>query len=183
MEIRGDFMTFMLMLLTMILSLVFFVSLPFAHLSFLHMLLMVGMMIIFVVGLFKVKTAKGKWLLGLSTIYYLLMSVNASSLWILIPLTLIPLLTANILNYQGLLNRMAMAFWIVVFALIMKTIYLPVSGYVMTLIVLVSYYLQTTTIFMTETGVINLQEMSWYNVKERNPNIDYFNSSQFSKNQ
>ena len=175
-------LSFTFLLITMGISLRFSSQFLISDLWLPHFII-IGLFTLFLFyGLWKLEKNSHKVILSLSTVYYLLMVLNTlnkavTSLVILLPLVFIPIFTSITLNNRGLVNRMAYAFWAVVFSLITKTIYPPSTPYMMALIVGISYYLQITQLFYSSFEGFNLQEMVWYNVKERNPNIDYSNST------
>lgn len=140
------------------------------------------MIILFImgIGLHRIKDKLSKSVLVFSSIYYILMLIaTKKETWILIPLALIPLITAKLIKHSGIENRMAMAIWIVLAIFMLKTMYPPLTEILMSLIIGISYYLQIVTIFFDDNETYSGNNMLWRNFRERNPNIDFYNPDHF----
>ena len=101
----------------------------------------------------------------------------------LLPLVVVPVVSAKVMAHENLQNRLAMAFWFVVGLWMVQTMYPPALPYTNMLMVFISYFLQMTVIFDAGKEVYAANEMAWLSYKERNPNFNYFNANHYDRKQ
>ena len=175
-----------LLIVIMMISLGFTFRLPIEDIWPVSNVLFLIIIIVDMIGLIKLKDHYSKGLLLLSSFYYTLrllmtMTGKVDSLLLLIPLTLIPILTTKILNHIGLANRMALSFWFVFACLMVKT-NLPALSFAMwTAIVFCSYFLEMTSIFFNESESYGATDMFWEKPGSTRSNLDDHNATYFNR--
>lgn len=175
-------MTYLVFLmLTMITSVIFSIQPATRNYTTSYMYIISPILLFTLLGVIKQRKTRIKYLILVTSVYYLITAYSTlhgmiKSFYILIPLTLIPLLTEKYLDHTGLGNRMGMAFWLVVVLFMHATANEAFKPFALTLCVLLSYFLITYTL---HTSTIKPLEIYSPIINTRKTPITEYNPEQF----
>ena len=153
-----------LLITTMVISLIF----SFGKIESFHLMLFflssIPILITTIYGVIKIKNSK---LILLTSIYYFItlfctVHQTITSFYILIPLTLIPILVSRIVKHIGLANRMAFSFWIVLVGAMSSKMLPILKPYILSFDVLLSFFLTSLTIHTNEIETFSANAPVWH---------------------
>lgn len=159
-----------LLITTIIISLMFsFGRIETFHLT-LYFLASIPILLATIYGYIKTKHTKDFKIILMTSIYYLITLFctahqTITSFYILIPLTIIPILISKIVNHIGLANRMAFSFWIVLVGAMSSKILPILKPYILSFDVLLSFFLTSLTIHTNEIETFSANAPVWHSGK------------------